>query len=98
MFSFLIISEFFASQTATKLICWSFAPYNYVRDRRGRMNRMVVGLLPMQPVPITTNVMSSNPTHAIQAYVIKFLSDIPEVGGFLRVLQFPPPIKLTALI
>jgi hypothetical protein len=69
---------------------------NYVRDRR--MNRMVIGLLPMHSVPITTNVVSSNPTHAIQAYVIKFLSDIPEVGGFLRVLQFPPPIKLTATI
>ena len=31
----------------------------------------------------------------IQHYVIKFVSDLRQVGGFLRVLRFPPPIKLT---
>jgi hypothetical protein len=25
---------------------------------------------------------------------IKFVSDLRQVGGFLRVLQFPPPIQL----
>jgi hypothetical protein len=30
--------------------------------------------------------------------VIKIFSDLLQVGGFLRVLQFPPPIKLTAMI
>ena len=34
----------------------------------------------------------------VQHYVIKFVSDLRQVGGFLRVLQFPPPIKLTAMI
>jgi hypothetical protein len=47
----------------------------------------------MQSVPITTQVVSLNPVHSkvysIQYYVIKF------VCGFLRVLRFPPPIKLT---
>jgi hypothetical protein len=28
--------------------------------------------------------------------MIKFVSDWRQVGGFLRVLRFPPPIKLTA--
>jgi hypothetical protein len=28
--------------------------------------------------------------------MIKFVSDLWQVGGFLRVLPFPPPIKLTA--
>jgi len=28
----------------------------------------------------------------------KFVSDLRQVGGFLRVLQIPPPIKLTATI
>ena len=28
-------------------------------------------------------------------YVIKFVSDLWQVSGFLRVLRFPPPIKLT---
>ena len=27
-----------------------------------------------------------------------FVSDLRQVGGFLRVLRFPPPIKLTATI
>jgi hypothetical protein len=28
--------------------------------------------------------------------VIKFVSNLRQIGGFLRVLLFPPPIKLTA--
>jgi hypothetical protein len=64
---------------------------------RGR-DRIVIGLLPIQSVPITTNVMSSNTTQAIQHYVIKFDNDLRQVGGFLRVLPFPPPIKLTSTI
>ena len=58
----------------------------------------------MQSVPITTKIVSSNPAHgevySIQHYVIKFIfSDLPQVGGFLWVLRFPPPEKkLTATI
>jgi hypothetical protein len=29
---------------------------------------------------------------------IKFVSDLWQVGGFLRVLRIPPPMKLTATI
>jgi hypothetical protein len=36
--------------------------------------------------------------YSIQHYVIKFVSDLRQIGGFLWVLQFPPPIKLTATI
>jgi len=32
----------------------------------------------------------------IQRYVIKFVSDLRQVSGFLRILRFPPQIKLTA--
>jgi hypothetical protein len=39
----------------------------------------------MQSVPITTKVVSLNPTHgevySIQHYVIKFVSDLRQVGG-----------------
>ena len=45
--------------------------------------------------------MSSNPAHG-EVYNImwftKFVSDLRQVGGFLRVLRFPPPIKQTARI
>ena len=55
--------------------------------------------LPLQSVPIITNVVSSNiadgEVYLIQHYVIKFVSDLQQVSGFLWVLWFPPPIKLT---
>ena len=35
--------------------------------------------------------------HSIQHYVIKCVSDMRQVGGFLWVLRFPSPIKLTSL-
>ena len=34
----------------------------------------------------------------VQHYVIKFVSDLWQVSGFLWVRLFPPPIKLTATI
>jgi hypothetical protein len=44
----------------------------------------------MQSVSITTKIVSSNPVHgemySIQHYVIKFVSDLRQVGGFLQVL------------
>ena len=50
-------------------------------------------------MPITITVVSSNPAngevYSIQHYVIKFVSDLRQVGGFLR---FPSPIKLTITI
>jgi len=56
----------------------------------------------MQSVPITTKVVSSNTVHgevySIQHYVIKFVSDLGQDGGFLWVLRFPLPIKLTTTI
>ena len=69
----------------------------------GGCDYMVVGfIIPVQSVPITTNVVSSNPVYndvySIQHYVIKFVSHLRQVSGFLRVLRFPPPIKLTTTI
>ena len=56
----------------------------------------------MQSVPITTKVVSLNlaygEVYSIQHYVIKFVSNLRHVSGFLQVLQFPTPIKLTATI
>jgi len=60
--------------------------------------------LPIESVPITTDVVSSNPSHGevystqLYYYVIKFVSDLWQVGGFLRVHRFPQTIKLTAMI
>jgi hypothetical protein len=64
---------------------------------------MIVWLLNLQlhvqSVPITTKVVSYNPAHGevylIQHYVIKFVSNLWQVGGFLWFLL---AIKLTATI
>jgi hypothetical protein len=61
---------------------------------------MVVLQVLVQSVPITTKVVSLNPVHgevySIQHYVIKFVGDLWHVSGFLRLLWFFPPIKLSA--
>jgi hypothetical protein len=69
----------------------------YCRVRRG-LFRMVVGFT-------TTYVISayhhwccefkSRSGRGVQHYVKKFVCDLRQVNGFLRVLRFPPPIKLT---
>ena len=51
--------------------------------------------LPMQSTYITIIGLSSNFT---QDYVMKFISDLRQVGGFSPLLRFPPPIKLIATI
>jgi hypothetical protein len=61
-------------------------------------------------VPITTKVVSSNPVYgevySIQHYVIKFVSDLRQVSGFLRdfipqfviTVQEFPPVSLADMI
>jgi hypothetical protein len=67
---------------------------NEIRGHSGR-DRMIVGTTTIcnQCRPITTNVVGSNPVHcglySIQRYVIKFASDLRQVGYFLWVLRFP---------
>ena len=57
---------------------------------------MVVGLtIPVQSVPITTNVVSSNPVHGATTLCDKVVSNLRQISGFL---WFPPPIKLTTTI
>ena len=66
-------------------------------------DRMVVGFKTTYAISayIATNPVSSNHAHgevcSIQHYVIKFVSDLRQVRGFLYVHRFPPPIKLTAI-
>jgi hypothetical protein len=47
-------------------------------------------------------IVSSNSIHgevySIQHYVINVFSNLWQVGGFFRVLRFPPPIKMTTTI
>jgi hypothetical protein len=58
---------------------------------RGRV-RMVVGFTTTYAINAYHHEWSGR---GVQHYVIKFVSDLRQVGGFPRVLRFPPPIKLT---
>jgi len=81
------------------IISPNFSSYNGGHGR----DRIVVGL-------ITTYAISayhlkhcefesrSGKVYSIHHYVIKFVIDIRQVSGILRVLWFPPPSKLTATI
>ena len=64
---------------------------------RGGRDRMVLGFTTTYATTII--VVSSNTAHgemySIQHYVIKFVSNLRQVGSFLRC---PPQIKLTATI
>ena len=58
-------------------------------------------VLPMQSVHVYHHwccEFESWSGRGLQHYVIKFVSDLWQVGSFFRVLRFPPPIKLTATI
>ena len=54
--------------------------------RRGRYHMVLDIQLPMQSVPITGNVVRSNPAHGevclIQHYLIKITNDLQQVGAF----------------
>jgi hypothetical protein len=71
----------------------------FKRGSRGR-DRMVVGFTTTYTIGAYHHwcEFESRSGRGVQHYVIKFVSDLWQVGGFLRVLWFPPPIKLTATI
>jgi len=48
----------------------------------------------VQPIKCMIFILICNKQHC----VIKFVSDLQQVSGFLWVLLFPPPIKLTTKI
>ena len=72
-----------------------------LRGRGCHYDCMVVGFITTYAISACHHkVVNFHPTHSevysIQHHVIKFVSDLHKlVGGFLLVLWFPPPIKLT---
>jgi hypothetical protein len=68
------------------------------RGRRGR-DCMVVGFTTTYAIGARHQLCCEFESRSgVQHYVIKFVSDLRKVGGFLLVLRFTPPIKLTATI
>jgi hypothetical protein len=69
--------------------------YRYLR---GRCGRMTVGFMITYAISAYHQKgcefeSRSVEIYSIQHYVIKFISDLRQVGGFLRALRFHPPIK-----
>ena len=94
------VVPFFSANVLSVLIRFTDSDYTFgiklllqlcIRGRRGR-DRIVVGFTNVESVPSTTKVLNSNPAHGevylIQHYVIKFVSYLRQVGGWLRVLLF----------
>jgi hypothetical protein len=67
-----------------------------LKGRRGR-DHIVVGFT-TNPVISVTMTMNSihGEVYSIQQCTIKFVSDLPQLDGYLWVPQIPPSIKLIA--
>ena len=80
-------------------VVFSYGPsfLNIRADQSSLTDRLVLAYGPTCLDPSCPRAELSG-THSIQPYVIKLVSDLPPICGFLRVLRFPPPIKLTTTI
>jgi hypothetical protein len=76
-------------------VCFSKSVLIYLRGGRGRM---VVGFTTTYAISAYHQWYCEFELRSVQHYMIKFVSDLRQVGGFLRILRFPSPIKLTAMI
>ena len=93
---YILLFVFFSHEIVVDIQYLRINTYNYFSGRGRGRDRFDV-YLHMISIPITTNVVSTNPVHDevywIQHYVIKIVSGLPQVGGFLRLLRIPPSIK-----
>ena len=86
------IQPILASYTTYHTNYLHYRPYCYW----GRRDRdLMVVVLPIQSVPITTNVRIPFMRGVLYTTLCDKVCDLQQVGGFLR---FPPAIKLTAVI
>ena len=76
---------FFFSQNAAESIFFHAIYFCFVKQRQTTL---------AFPVYVTSQTPIHGEVYSIQ-HVIKFVSDLRRVSHFLRVLRFPPPIKLT---
>jgi hypothetical protein len=66
---------------------------------RRSLDRLVVGLTTTYAISAYHHrccEFECRSGRGVQHYVIKCVGHLRQVGGFLWVLRFPPPIKLTA--
>ena len=77
------------------LICNGFLITSYMSKHRSWFYGSWTYLCNQCLSPLTLRVQIPL-RYSIQHYVIKFVSDLLQVGGFLQACRFPPPIKPTS--
>ena len=93
------VQTFFAGSVCTVLFIILIYKLHYIILWLVLSSKIYMFYFAMQSKPITTKVGSSNSAHSevysIHHYVIQsVVSDLRQVDDFLRVLRFPPPIKI----
>jgi hypothetical protein len=76
---------------------WRNPEYQEKTTRRGRDRMVVVGFTITYAISAYHHwccEFESRSGRGVQQYVIRFVSDLRRVGGFLLVFRFPPPITL----
>jgi hypothetical protein len=94
------VSNHCLSVNTHKILVYIFRELIYFRGRCGR-DRIVVGFITTYAISAYYHwcyEFESRSRRGVQHYVIKFANYMRQVCGFLRVLRFPPSIKLTATI
>jgi len=80
---------------------WHIQKWVYIRRGRHGHARMAVGFTTTCAISAYHHwycEFESRSGRGVKYYVITFVSGLRQVGGFLRVFRFPPPINLTATI
>jgi hypothetical protein len=87
-------TTFFFSDTRTGILSSIAGPCDFLPARSDKFQK-VCGTYHHKLCKFESR---SGKVYSIQHYVIKFISNLQQVGGFLRILRFPPPKKLGRLL
>jgi len=74
-------------------LIFTFLSFSWDRYGRGRMVVEFATTYAISSYHLWCCEFESRSGRGVLHYVIKFVSDLRQFGGFLRILRFPPPIK-----
>ena len=97
--NFLVFEQIYSILLLVSLLNWTTSHFKIgvSRDR----DLMVVGFTTTYAISALHHwycEFESRSGWGVQHYVIKFVSDFRQIGGFLQILRFLPPIKHTVKI
>ena len=97
-FSYNLDEALFFKLVMTRAIYFNSIPVNFQCFYGFRVTLDCTKTAAVESPYLLTYVVCSIPIQAKQYYVIKFVTDLWQASDFNRVLLFPPPIELTAII